>query len=77
MTGLDEKFSSMIDEQYDIRVKLKPVERRLKTLTEHIKQCDIYLKYKGNNVRNESTEILFTAAKNYLKGVMNGNTACH
>lgn len=26
-------------------------------------------------LQNESTEILFTAAKNYLRGVMNGNTA--
>jgi len=32
MAGLDEKFSSMIGEQMDIRDKLKPIERRLATL---------------------------------------------
>ena len=46
---------------------------RLKTLDEHIKQADIYLKYKGKR-RSEAEEILFTAASNYLKGVMNGKT---
>ena len=45
MAGLDEKFKSMIGEQMDIRDKLKPIDRRLKTLTEHIEQADIYLKY--------------------------------
>ena len=36
MTGLDEKFKSMIGEQLDIQGKLKPVERRLGTLKKHI-----------------------------------------
>ena len=31
------------------------------------------MKHKGKR-RSESEEILFTAANNYLKGVMNGNT---
>ncbi len=35
MTGLDEKFKSMIGEQLDIQGKLKPVERRLGTLKRH------------------------------------------
>lgn len=74
MAGLDEKFSSMIGEQFAIRDKLKPIERRLKTLTEHIEQADIYLKYKGKKVLTDSEQILFTAASHYLKGVMNGNT---
>ena len=35
MTGLDEKFKTMIGEQLDIQGKLKPVERRLGTLKKH------------------------------------------
>lgn len=74
MAGLDEKFSSMIGEQLDIQGKLKPVERRLATLKKHIEQADIYFKYKGQKPLTESEQILFTAAKDYLKGVMNGKT---
>lgn len=74
MAGLDEKFKSMIGEQMDIRDKLKPIDRRLATLKKHIEQADIYLKYKGKKSLTEAEQILFTAAKNYLKGVMNGKT---
>lgn len=75
MAGLDEKFKSMIGEQLDIQGKLKPVERRLATLKKHIEQSDIYFKYKGKKKLTEAEQILFTAAKDYLKGVMNGKTA--
>ena len=54
--------------------KLKPVERRLATLKKHIEQSDIYFKYKGKKKLTEAEQILFTAAKDYLKGVMNGKT---
>jgi len=74
MAGLDEKFKSMIEEQTDIRDELKPIERRLSTLKKHIEQSDIYLKYKGKKALTDSEQILFTAANNYLKGVMNGKT---
>ena len=74
MAGLDEKFKSMIGVQMDIREKLKPVERRLATLKEHIRQADIYMKYKGKKPLTESEQILFTTAHSYLKGVMNGKT---
>ena len=74
MAGLNEKFKSMIGEQMDIRDKLKPIDRRLNTLKKHIEQADIYLKYKGKEEMTESEKILFTAAGNYLKGVMNGRT---
>ena len=74
MAGLDEKFSSMIGEQMDIRDKLKPIDRRLPVLKKHLEQADIYLKYKGKKALSESEQILFTAAGNYLKGVMNGKT---
>ena len=74
MAGLDEKFKSMIREQIAIRDKLKPIARRLATLKKHIEQADIYLKYKGKSALSESEQVLFSAARNYLKGVMNGHT---
>ncbi len=74
MTGLDEKFKSMIGEQLDIQGKLKPVERRLGTLKKHLEQADIYFKCKGKKPLTEAEQILFTTAKDYLKGIMNGKT---
>lgn len=74
MAGLDEKFKSMIGEQIDIRDELKPIDRRMAALKKHIEQADIYLKHKGKKVLTDSEQILFTAANNYLKGVMNGKT---
>ncbi len=74
MTGLDEKFKTMIGEQLDIQGKLKPVERRLATLKKHLEQADIYFKYKGKKPLTEAGQILFTTAKDYLKGVMNDKT---
>ena len=75
MTGLDEKFKPMIGEQLDIQRKLKPIEQRLGTLKKHLEQSDIYFKYKGKKPLTETEQILFTAARDYLKGVMNGKTA--
>jgi len=74
MAGLDEKFKSMIGEQLDIQGKLKPVERRLGTLKKHLEQANIYFKYKKKKALTETEQILFTTAKDYLKGVMNGKT---
>ena len=37
-------------------------------------QADIYLTHKGKKAKTEAEQILFTAANNYLKGVMNGKT---
>ena len=74
MAGLDEKFKSMIGEQLDIQGKLKPVERRLGTLKKHLEQADIYFKCKGKKPLTEAEQILFTTAKDYLKGIMNGKT---
>ncbi len=65
---------AMIGEQLDIQGKLKPVERRLATLKKHLEQADIYFKYKGKKPLTEAEQILFTTAKDYLKGVMNGKT---
>ena len=38
------------------------------------KQKTPYFKYKGKKPLTEAEQILFTAAKDYLKGVMNGKT---
>lgn len=75
MDGLNEKFSAMLDEQMDIRDKLKPIERRLPVLKKHMEQADIYFKHRGKKTLSEADQILFTAATNYLKGVMNGQTS--
>lgn len=57
MAGLDEKFSSMIGAQMDIRDKLKPIARRLTTLKKHIEQADIYMRYKGRKSLTEAEQI--------------------
>lgn len=56
----------------DIRDKLKPIDRRLPVLKQHIEQADLYLKLKSKKALMDSEQILFTAAKDYLKDVMNG-----
>ena len=56
ITDLDKKFESMINKQFSIHDKLKPIDRRLKTLGEHIKQAGYYREYskiyKMYNVKN-------------------------
>ncbi len=52
----------------------KPVERRLGALKKHIEQAGIYFKHKGKKPLTEAGQILLTAAKDYLKGVMNDKT---
>ncbi len=89
MTGLQEKVRQMYGRQAAMREKLKPVERRLKTLDEHIRQADYYTEFKGiykqyqqkkSNKREAFYEshrrelTLYEAADRYLKGVMNGHT---
>ena len=74
IAGLDEKFKSMIGEQQAIRDKLKPIDMRLKTLDEHIKQSDIYLRLKVKKELTDSEKVLFKAASDYFKDVMNGRT---
>ena len=64
MTGLDEKFKSMIGEQLDIQGKLKPVERRLGTLP-------VFVRSIGNNTNRLSilpTEILILLEQHNLMG---------
>ena len=90
MAGLDEKVKSMYEQQFEIRDKLKPVERRLKTLDEHIRQAGVYLQYKEVYAQYQQQKpksqvtfaekhhaeiTLFESASRYLKGVINGKTA--
>lgn len=85
MTGLEKKVEAMYGKQFDIRDKLKPIERRLKVLDEHIKQTKIYTQYyniyrkyiqqKPKNkelfIQSHRREIiLYEAASRYLKKVM-------
>ena len=72
MAGLTKCVTDMYGKQFDIRDKLKPIERRLMVLDEHIKQADIYHQLKGKS-RNESEEILFAAAQKYIKQHLNGH----
>lgn len=72
MAGLDEKISSMIGEQKDIRDKLKPIDRRLPVLKKHIEQADVYLKYKGKKALSESEQILLRQDHPTDKGVESG-----
>ncbi len=89
MAALEEKVQSMYGKQFDIRDKLKPIERRLKVLDEHIKNVDTYMQYRGiyrtyKQQKPKTQEVfadthrmeitLYEAAERYLKGVMNGKT---
>jgi hypothetical protein len=51
MAGLDKVFGDMIGKQQDIREELKPIDRRLKTLDEHIKQSGAYKGYRGHKAQ--------------------------
>ena len=46
----------------------------LGTLKKHLERADIYFKCKGKKPLTEAEQILFTTAKDYHKGVMNGKT---
>jgi transcriptional accessory protein Tex/SPT6 len=87
MTGLDAKVRSMHEKQIEIRDRIKPAERRLKTLDEHIEQAENYMQYKA--VYRQYKELtpkkqaafaekhrmevtLFETAERYFKGIMNG-----
>jgi hypothetical protein len=56
MADLEQKVSTMYRKQSEIRDELKPVERRLKTLDEHIKQGENFKKYKPIYERYQSIE---------------------
>ena len=55
--------------------KLRQLKARISKLQNWLKEeADIYFKCKGKKPLTEAEQILFTAAKDYLKGVMNGKT---
>lgn len=86
---LDETVNSVRDEYDNIRIGLKEVESRLKSLTELVKQAEIYRRHRdlykqyhslsGNKadmfrIRNYTEIALYEAAEKYLKENVNGST---
>lgn len=53
MAGLDGKLQVMIEKQFSIREKLKPIDRRLKTLDEHLRHDANFKAYCGHKVQYE------------------------
>ena len=53
MAGLDGHFANMIGKQQDIRDKLKPIDRRLKTLDEHIMHSGNFKAYRKHKAQYE------------------------
>ena len=89
MAELEKKVRSMYSRQFDINDKLKPIERRLKALDEHIQQAEYYLEFRAIHKEykqqkpkkqdafcesNRRELSLYESAERYLKGVMNGKT---
>ncbi|MDL2234639.1 MobA/MobL family protein [Christensenellaceae bacterium OttesenSCG-928-L17] len=89
LPALRDKVMDIYSQQHSINDRLKKVERRIKTLDEHITHADnyfqrrdIYRQYKQQkpNKRDAFFEAHraelthYEAAKNYLEGVMNGRT---
>ena len=63
MAGLDDCFRNMIGRQQDIRDKMKPIDRRLKTLDEHIKQSGNFNSYRKYKARYEKLYAEYTTIK--------------
>jgi len=89
MPKLKQQVSEMRSQFDAVSSKIKSGEKRLKTLTEHIRQAETYLKHKAVYQKykqqksgkqdafyqNYSSEIiLYESAECYLKQNMNGNT---
>ena len=53
MDGLNDYFKSMFDKQFAIRDELKPIERRMKTLDEHIRHSGNYKAYRKFKAKYE------------------------
>ena len=60
MAGMDKCFGDMIGKQQDIRDKLKPIDRRLKTLDEHIRQSGNYKGYRGQKAQYDKLYAQYT-----------------
>ena len=91
MAGLQEKVKSMYVQLDDVRAKLKPVERRLDTLNEHLKQAEILKKHKPIYTQYQQIQkprkrqkfeaehraeiAVYESAERYFDERMNGRTA--
>ncbi len=90
MAGLEEKVEDMYGKQSGIAEKMKPIDRRLKTLDEHISNAEKYFQYrdifkeykqqkpKKQEAFYESHRMELThyeAAERYLNAVVNGKTS--
>ena len=88
MAGLDKHFKGMMERQFIILDKLKPIERWLQVVDENINQAgnylqfrDIYREYKQQKPKKQEAfrnehhrEItLYENAEGYLRRIMNGN----
>ena len=89
ISQLDETVNSVRNEYDNIRITLKEAECRLKSLTELVKQAEIYRRHRdlykqyhslsGNkadmfHIRNYTEITLYEAAEKYLKENVNGST---
>ena len=87
LDGLHKFVITMHNKQSEIRDKLKPMERRLKTLDEHIKQANLYREHTPINriyqqqkpkhkeeffEGNRAALTLYQAAEHYIKANLNG-----
>ena len=82
MAGLDNHFKSMIGRQSDIRDKLKTIDRRMKTLDEHLRHSGSYKsnrKYKAQydklyaNYESLKKEIGFGVGRRAQKALATAN----
>ena len=63
MDGMNDKVKKIHGRLSDVRSKLKPIERRLKTLDEHIMQAENYKNYKPIKHRYDELHAEFLSAK--------------
>jgi predicted nuclease with TOPRIM domain len=85
---LGEKMSDLIGQTFVINDKLKPIERRMKTLAEHIENAKTYNQYKLIHKKykelkpkyqadfyeaNRTELTLYESAKRYLDANLNGH----
>ena len=61
MAGLNEKVNAMVGKQYDMRDKLKKVERRMATLDEHIQHSGNFKAYRGVKAQYQKLYSEYTA----------------
>ena len=85
---LEKTVKAMHEKQIELRDKLKPIKRRIKTLDEHITQANIYQRHKDINTlykQQKNKEAFyevhrraitqFQAAERYFKGVLKGKSS--